>query len=89
MKYISLALLVILLGLQYQIWFHNNGLKGQYTEMKLKAMQMDEQNRESRERNQALRAEVHDLKHGYEAVSEIARSQLHYIQAGETFYKIQ
>lgn len=57
--------------------------------MKLKAMQMDEQNRESRERNQALRAEVHDLKNGYEAVSEIARSQLHYIQAGETFYKIQ
>lgn len=57
--------------------------------MKLKAMQMDEQNRESRERNQALRAEVHDLKHGYEAVSEIARSQLHYIQAGETFYRIQ
>lgn len=89
MKYISVVLAAVLLGLQYQIWFHDNGLKGRYNEMKRKAAMVEEQNRQLAERNEALKAEVDDLKNGYEAVSEITRSQLHYIQAGETFYKIQ
>ena len=89
MKYITFGLLAVLLGLQYQIWIHGGGLKGQYGQMKQKAAMRQEQNRQLAERNKALKAEVDDLKNGYEAVSEIARNQLHYIQAGETFYKIQ
>ena len=57
--------------------------------MRQKAQAAQEQNRRLVQRNQELKAEVDDLKNGYEAVTEIARSQLHYIQAGETFYKIQ
>ncbi|MDO5355985.1 MAG: septum formation initiator family protein [Conchiformibius sp.] len=89
MKYITLGLAAILIGLQYQVWFHDGGLKSRYDTMKQKAAMMQEQNRQLAERNKALKAEVDDLKNGYEAVSEIARNQLHYIQAGETFYKIQ
>ncbi|UOP05268.1 FtsB family cell division protein [Conchiformibius kuhniae] len=89
MKYISVGLAVVFLGLQYQIWFHNKGLRSQYSEMRQKAQSTEEQNRRLAQRNQELKAEVDDLKNGYEAVTEIARSQLHYIQSGETFYKIQ
>lgn len=76
-------------GLQYQIWFHNGGLKWQYNAMKQKAFQAKEQNKHLQERNQKLKAEVDDLQNGYEAISEIARNQHKYIQSGETFYKIQ
>lgn len=89
MKYITLILALVLVGLQYQIWFHDKGLRSQYNEMRQKATAVQEQNRELMQRNHELKAEVDDLKNGYEAVTEIARNQLHYIQAGETFYKIQ
>lgn len=89
MKYISLALLVVFLGLQYQIWLHKGGLRSQHELMKQKAHHAEAQNQQLTERNAALKAEVEDLKNGHEAVTEIARNQLHYIQSGETFYKIQ
>ena len=89
MKYISLVLFAIFLGLQYQIWFHNQGLKKQYDDMTAKAKAAENQNIQLKERNIALKAEVDDLKNGYEAVTEIARNQLHYIQSGETFYRVQ
>ena len=89
MKYISIVLTVVFLGLQYQIWFHNGGLRNQYENMKQKAEAADAQNQALVERNEALKAEVDDLKNSYDAVTEIARNQLHYIQSGETFYKIQ
>ena len=89
MKYISIVLTVVFLGLQYQIWFHNGGLRNQYETMKQKAEAADAQNQALVERNEAVKAEVDDLKNSYDAVTEIARNQLHYIQSGETFYKIQ
>lgn len=89
MKLISLALMLVLVGLQYQIWLGNGGLKFQHESMKQKARHMQEHNKQLTARNQELKAEVDDLKNGYEAISEIARNQYKYIQAGETFYKIQ
>ncbi|SSY80524.1 septum formation initiator family protein [Alysiella crassa] len=89
MKYITIGLTVIFLGLQYQIWFHKGGLRTEYEVMKQKAAAAEEQNRKLAQRNEQLKAEVKDLKNGYEAVTEMARTQLHYIQAGETFYKVQ
>ena len=40
------------------------------------------------ERNQALAAEVQDLKQGMEAIEEKARSEMGMIKEGETFYQI-
>ena len=88
MKLISIGLAAILLGLQYQIWFHKGGLRTQHDVMRQKATAAELQNKELSDRNAALKAEVYDLKNGYEAVTEIARQQLHYIQSGETFYKV-
>ncbi|XIE84333.1 septum formation initiator family protein [Neisseria meningitidis] len=39
-------------------------------------------------RNHSLAAEVYDLENGQEAISEIARVELGYIQDGETFYRL-
>ena len=41
-----------------------------------------------RQRNQALAAEVKDLKDGEAAIEERARSELGMIKPGETFYRV-
>lgn len=89
MKLITLGLALAFLGLQYKIWLSDGGLTFQHEAMKQKARHMQEQNKQLAARNQELKAEVDDLKNGYEAISEIARNQYKYIQAGETYYKIK
>ncbi|WP_373701076.1 septum formation initiator family protein, partial [Neisseria dentiae] len=39
-------------------------------------------------RNNALQAEVDDLAKGQDAIAEIARVDLGYIQNGETYYRL-
>ena len=47
----------------------------------------EEKNRSLTLRNNALQAEVTDLATGQEAIAEIARVELGYIQDGETYYR--
>lgn len=46
------------------------------------------ENSQLRERNQALAAEVADLKQGVDAIEERARRELGMIKKGETFYQV-
>jgi len=47
-----------------------------------------EENDQLLERNQSLAAEVYDLKNGYEAIEERARSEMGMIKNDETFYQV-
>lgn len=47
-----------------------------------------EENARLQARNNALRAEVEDLKRGTAAIEERARSELGMIKKGETFYQV-
>lgn len=88
MKWITLALTVTLLSLQYQLWLHKGGLHQQYAQISQQAQVLTQQNQLLRHENSVLKAEVEDLKNGYEAISEMARHHLGYIQDGETFYQM-
>src|SRR5690242_21158920 len=46
------------------------------------------QNAKLKQRNDALHADVEDLKHGQDAVEARARSQLGLIKPGEVFYQV-
>src|SRR5690242_17847721 len=46
------------------------------------------ENKKLQERNDALSAEVEDLKSGEAAVEERARSELGMVKPGETFYRV-
>ncbi len=87
---ISLLLLALLGWLQYRLWF---GVGGQRQVDALSA-QVDEQkaaNTELQERNDALAAEVRDLKDpssGGAAIEERARDEFGLIKPGETFYRV-
>ncbi len=87
MKILIGLLVVLLLYLQYSLWLGNHGV------IKLwqleKAISSQEQvNKQLRERNQILHAEVVDLKQGTDALEERARSELGMIKKGEIFYQV-
>jgi len=81
-------LLVVLLGwLQVRLWFGNGGQREVAALQEQVAAQRAE-NAQLRQRNDALAAEVQDLKSGEAAVEERARSELGMIRPGETFYRV-
>jgi cell division protein FtsB len=87
MKTIRYVLVGLLLVLQYPLWFGNGSavaawrLHGQ-----VKAQRAE--NGRLAERNQALIAEVIDLKHGLDAIEERARAELGMVKQGETFFQV-
>ena len=87
MKFISFLLIVLLVLLQYRLWIGNGSITDVHHLEQARQEQIRE-NEQLRERNQALAAEVHDLKHGFEAIEERARSEMGMIKTDETFYHV-
>ena len=85
---IVLLLLLVLLGwLQYRLWFGNGGEREVAT-LDAQVQQQARDNAGLTQRNDALAAEVEDLKSGEAAIEERARSELGMIKPGETFYRV-
>ena len=86
MRVFIALLLLVALYLQYALWFQRGGVRDV---RKLRAA-VAEQNAEIqllRDRNQALAAEVIDLKQGLEAIEERARSDMGMIKEDEVFFR--
>jgi cell division protein FtsB len=49
---------------------------------------LKQKNLSLKERNQALKAEVLDLRQGYEAIEERSRTDLGLVKPGETFIQV-
>lgn len=92
MKYFSQFLLfafaiLVLIGLQYQYWFGENG----HFERKQLLVEIEKQQQLNDSQlfaNDLLRTDVYDLKNGLEAVEEHARLDLGLIKPNETFVQI-
>jgi cell division protein FtsB len=87
MKLLTLALTVLIALIQYPLWLG----KGSWLRVWEVDRQIQEQrgaNRKLQARNVALDAEVNDLKQGFEAVEERARSELGMIRQDEIFFQI-
>ena len=83
-----LVLLVALLAwLQYRLWFGNGGER-EVAALQAQVQRQARDNAGLKQRNDALAAEVQDLKSGEAAVEERARSELGMIKPGETFYRV-
>ena len=87
MKWLVTILSVMLLSLQYSLWFSDSSLISTWRMQQAIETQI-QQNKTLRERNLALDAEVTDLKTGTAAVEERARSELGLIRSDETFYQV-
>ena len=80
-------LLLTLVVLQYRLWVGEGSLAEVHA-LKEEISQQKAELEKLRQRNDALQAEVDDLKQGLEAVEERARSELGMIREGEVFYQV-
>lgn len=78
---------MLLVLLQYKLWLGDGSLAEVWQLYQQVELQKEE-NHQLRERNQALEAEVQDLKQGLEAIEERAREELGMVREDETFYQI-
>ncbi len=87
MRWLTLILVLAIVALQYPLWFG----KGSW----LRVWEVDRQIAEQKTHNNALtarnastEAEVRDLKQGYDAIEERARSELGMIKRDEVFFQV-
>lgn len=87
MNYIIIILLILIVSLQYDLWVGEGSVvavRKLETAIELQA----QENKLLRERNEALQAEVIDLKQGLGAIEERARTELGMIKNDETFFHV-
>ena len=84
MRTIIVILIALLVLVQIQVWRQY----GRVAELEQRVEVQRDENRQLAARNDALDAEVADLKSGLEAVEERARSELGLIREGEEFYLV-
>ncbi|HKT26730.1 cell division protein FtsB [Dyella sp.] len=87
LRWVALILLLILLGLQFELWSNHGGM-AEVTSLRAAVKKQQDENDKLTQRNQALAADVTDLKHGEQAVEARARGELGLIKPGETFYQV-
>lgn len=87
MRWLTLSLVALIAALQYPLWLG----KGSW----LRVWEVDQQiaaqkqvNQKLRTRNASLDAEVRDLKQGYDAIEERARSELGMVRQDEIFFQV-
>jgi len=88
MRIFTLALVVLLGWLQYELWLGDNGV----SDYKLVSSEITAQqkvNATLKARNDEMFAEIEDLRQGLDAIEERARHELGMIKKGETFYRLR
>ena len=87
LRYVALILLIVLIGLEIKLWAGQGGM-AEVWRLEKSVAEQKAKNEQLKARNDALAAEVENLKTGDEAVEERARSELGLIKPGETFYQV-
>ena len=87
MRILAIVFVCLVIALQYPIWTGKGGwLRVRELDRQLEAQR--QANEQLKARNAALDAEVRDLKHGFEAIEERARSELGMIRQDEVFFQL-
>ncbi len=87
LRYVALILLILIIALQVKLWAGQGGM-AEVWRLEKSVVEQKAKNDELKVRNDALAAEVANLKDGDEAVEERARSELGLVKPGETFYQV-
>lgn len=87
LRWIALILVVILIGLQLKLWSGSGSMR-EVDSLRVALKKQADENARLQQRNQAVGADVLDLKHGDQAVEARARTELGLIKPGEVFYQV-
>ncbi|AWN17057.1 Cell division protein DivIC (FtsB), stabilizes FtsL against RasP cleavage [Salinisphaera sp. LB1] len=80
-----IALVVVLAGLQYRLWIGDGSL-AQVHHLQTMHQKIVRENKNDRERNNAMQARINDLKSGVGATEGRARVEMGMVKPGETFF---
>lgn len=86
MRYIFLVLVLTLVGLQYKLWLGDDGIR-QWRKLENNVVLQTQENDKLLARNQAIEADILELKQGDQALEEQARDELGMIKEGEVYYQ--
>ena len=87
MKWLVAVLLVLLVGLQFKLWFGDGSLSEVVQlsrELEIQKIKLQE----LEDRNRLLEAQVLDLQKGLDAYEEKARNDLGMVKPGESFIQL-
>ncbi len=87
MRWVPLILAVLILLLQYPLWFGKGGWFRVW-ELSQEVKEQKQSNQQAQMRNAVMDAEVRDLKQGSDAIEERARSELGMIKRGEVLFLV-
>lgn len=87
MKILITILILVLLGLQYKLWFGDGSLS-EVVQLSHELELQKQRLKELEARNRILEAQVLDLQNGLDAFEEKARNDLGMIKQGETFIQL-
>src|SRR5690242_13061531 len=87
MRWFALSLGIVVLLLQYRLWMSADGVR-ELGRLEQAVAEQRAENEQLASRNAQLAAEVRDLKKGFTALEERARSDLGMIAQNETFYQV-
>ena len=88
MRVLGIVFVVLLAALQYPMWLGKGGWL-QVREIDRQVGVERQANAKLKARNDALDAEVRDLKTGFDAIEERARSELGMVRQDEVFFQLQ
>lgn len=87
MRVFTAILLILLVLLQYRLWFGKNSVPD-YLVLKENVVRQQSANEKLQQRNKLLFADTDDLKLGLEAIEERARNELGMIKDNEKFFRL-
>jgi cell division protein FtsB len=87
MRFLALALVLLIAAIQSPLWFGKGGWSRVW-ELDRQVEAQRATNIKLAARNTALDAEVKDLKQGYDAIEERARSELGMVKSDEVFFHL-
>ncbi len=87
MRWLTLLLVALILALQYPLWL-GKGSWLRVWEVDRELVQQKAVTSKLKARNASMDADVRDLKQGYEAIEERARSELGMVKRDEIFFQV-
>lgn len=87
LRWIAVLLVLLLIGLQVKLWTGNGSMREVDT-LRVAVKKQADDNARLLRRNQAVGADVLDLKQGDQAIEARARTELGLIKPGEIFYQV-
>ncbi len=87
MKILISVLIILLIGLQYKLWFGDGSLS-EVVQLSSELEKQKQKLRQLEERNRILEAQVLDMQNGLDAYEEKARNDLGMIKQGEIFIQL-